>query len=156
MKLYLAILSIITLGTGTMHAEPRVIPPHPSYEELAKKSQVATIVLLCKPNRERTGLEVLEVLKGMPSYAGRVPEITRLIPEGDAKALETEGYRELVFIWPPNAEGAFKSSSFALWPTRLESDGIQQFKFLGHDYSRVKSAVQGQKEQSQQGGARNP
>lgn len=147
MKIAVAITMVLGSVLGTVGAEPREIPPEPPIEEIEKKARVAAIVLTCEPTKEQKGLKVVEVLKGESIYVANREMITKLIPASDPKALATKGFRELVFIGPATAEGKFVSATtLALWPARHDSDGIQQFKFLAHDYSEVKRAVQTEKE----------
>ena len=148
--LFLAVIGALCAGS-VIAAEPRVVPASPSLEELADKAQVAVIVLTCIPNADRSGLSVTEVLKGQKVYTQNKQQIAALMPSSDPKALATDGYRELVFIGPPNAQGIYlKTHTIALWPARSENLGPQTIRFLAHDYAKVKRAINGKDKQEAQ------
>lgn len=157
MKFAAAILLTIGLALTLSGSEVTVIPAEPSIKEIAKKAESATVVLTCQPNDDQSGLEVIEVLKGEEAYRKNRVAISRLIPKSDPKALATKGFRELVFIGPTTKEGEFASAStFALWPARIEDDGVHRFEYGAHDYAEVKRAVRGKDKEAQQGGPGAP
>ncbi len=132
------LLGIVSLGA----AELRIVPADPPLEKISELADSAIIVLLCKPNEDRTRLEVSMVLKGGGSYETIKGRIAEILPEGDKSALATDGFRELVFLVPVDAPGKFRcSSSYALWPQRDETQGDQTFRFLAHDMEDVKRVI---------------
>ncbi len=147
------LLSIISLSA----AEPQVVPAEPPLAEVRKQAEAATIVLVCKPNAAGTGLAVSAVLKGQEEFDAAKDQIAKLIPKSDSKALSKDGYRELIFIDPPNGRGDFKRShSVALWPQYEEIIGGHKVRFLSHDLTELKRVIRGTEKKAQQDGADQP
>ena len=153
------ILSILASAIcNLLAAEPRIVPATPSLEDLAKRAADAVIVLVCEPNVKATSLEVFEVLKGGKEYSDAKDKIAALIHAGDSQTLLTKDYKVLVFIGPVNDRGVFtRCRSVALWPQHDETlaDG-RTIRFLAHDYTAMKRALQGANKKAQQAGAGQP
>lgn len=134
---------ILLFGIASLGAaDLRIVPAEPPLEKIRELADSAIIVLLCKPGKDRTGLEVSMVLKGGGSYETIKGRIAEILPESDKTALATDGFRELVFLVPVDAPEKFRcSSSYALWPQRDETLGKQTFRFLAHDMENVKRVI---------------
>lgn len=132
-------LSILLFGIVSIKAgELRIVPADPPLHKIREMAASAIIVLLCKPNGDRTKLEVSRVLKGEANLEPIKDRIAHLLPGSDMAALATDGYRELVFLVAADAPDKFRlSSSYALWPQRDETLGDQTFRFLAHDLRDV-------------------
>ena len=139
-------------------AEPRIVPASPPLDELTKQAADSAIVLVCAPNSKGTSLEVFEVLKGGKEYSAAKDKIADLIPGSDPQALSTKDYRELIFIGPSNDRGVFtRCHSVALWPQHDEAlANGRTIRFLAHDYTAMKRALQGANKKAQQAGAGQP
>ncbi|CAN5912732.1 hypothetical protein BH11VER1_BH11VER1_18730 [soil metagenome] len=154
MKTFIVAWIGVLCAASVIAAEPREVPASPTLKELADTAQAAAIVLSCIPNAGRSGLSVTEVLKGQEAYAKNKQQLAPLIPSGDPKAITTDGYRELIFIGPSNAQGVYiQAHSVALWPARSEKLGTQIIRFLAHDYAEVRRAICGKvkKEEAESG-----
>jgi len=88
-------------------------------------------------------------LKGQRAYTQNKQQIDNLIPlSSDPEALATDGFRELIFIGPPNTQGLYlQAYAIALWPARSEKLGSQIIRFHAHDYAEVRRAIKGKNKQ---------
>jgi hypothetical protein len=140
----------VLCATSAIASDPREVPASPSLKELADKAQAAAIVLSCIPNADGSALSVIEVLKGQKAYHQSKKQIDDLVPSSDAKALSTDGFRELIFIRPPNAQGHYVlAHTIALWPARIDKVGSQTICFLAHDYAEVRRTIIGKDKQKE-------
>lgn len=150
MKTFILAWIGVLCAASVFAAEPREVPASPSLKELTEKAQAAAVVLSCTPKADGTAFSPAEVLKGQRVYTQNKQQIDDLIPSGDPKALATDGFRELIFIGPPNAQGLYvHAHTVALWPTRIEKLGTQTIRFLAHNYADVRRAVIGKDKQEE-------
>jgi len=64
MKIFMLLILLFGI-VGLEAGELRIVPAEPLVEKIRETADSAIIVLLCRPNEDRTNLEVSKVLKAM-------------------------------------------------------------------------------------------
>ncbi len=137
-----------------------MVPPHPPIQKLRALAAPSAIVLLCRPNKGGSALEVASILKGQALYQKHKDAISKFLPRGDTEALRTDGFAEIFFFQEfEGPTGVQRTSSYALWPERVDTlkDGQGrdrgQIRFLAHDIKELKRVIGNDANMAEEAGA---